>query len=217
MHSYRPAALGIAVALAAGLATMFLHPTGQDVTRVADSGGTNLLVTGVHAMAIIAQPLIVCGMIALTALLGLSKPVPVAALVFFCMSSVAVLIEAAASGFLAPLVVSGFGTADELRRNAMMADLRYTGQLNQSFASIQVLLSCIAIGLWSWSVWRDRTVTRAVAIVGAVVAIGLLGGRLSGHLSLGIHGYTLVVVAQAIWFATVAVALWRHRATASQA
>jgi hypothetical protein len=212
MHPYRPAALGIAAALAAGLATMFFHPTGQDVTRVAGAGGSNMLVTGLHAMAIIAQPLIVCGMIALTAMLGMRKPVPVAALVFFCMSSVAILIEATASGFLAPLVVRGFGAADELQRNAMMADLRYTGQLNQSFASIQLLLGCVAIGLWSWAAWRDRTVARTVAIVGFVVAVGLLVGRLSGNLSLDIHGYTLVVVAQAIWFGAVAVALWRYRA-----
>jgi hypothetical protein len=210
MNPYRSAAIAIAVALAAGLVTKLFHPSGRDVIQVAEAGGRNLVVTGLHAMAILAQPLLVCGMIALTAMLGFRQPIPVAALVFFCFNSMAVVIEAVASGFLAPLAVRGIAEADEVRRAMMLADLRYTGVINQGFASIQVILASVAILLWSWSAWRGRTISRAVWIVGALAGIGILAARLGSLLPLHVHGYLLVVVSQGVWFGTVAVALWRQ-------
>jgi hypothetical protein len=211
MHPYRPAAIAIAVALAAGVVTMLFHPSGRDVIQAAEAGGRNLLVSGLHAMAILAQPLLVCGMIALTALLGFRKPVPVAALVFFSLNSVAVMIEAVASGFLAPLAVRGIAEADAARRAMMLADLRYTSVINQGFASIQVILASVAILLWSWAAWGEPALPRAVWIIGAVVGLGILAARLGSILPLHIHGYLLIVVAQGVWFAAVATALWRAR------
>ena len=54
MTPYRSASLAILGGLAAGLVTMTLHPTGQEVTGNAAAGATNALVTGLHALAIIA-------------------------------------------------------------------------------------------------------------------------------------------------------------------
>jgi hypothetical protein len=209
MNPHRSASTAIVAGLAAGAVTMFLHPTGQDVTRNATAGGGNALVTGLHALAIVAQPLIMCGMLALAARLGFGRALPVGALVFFALNSVLVVIEATASGFLAPMVVRGMETADAARTAQMLADLRFTGQLNRSIASVQVLLASIAILLYGLACLRDRSVSRAVGIVGVVVGIVLLLLPLSGHLSLGIHGYALVVAIQGVWFVLVAIELWR--------
>ena len=209
MHPYRAAAIATLTGLGAGLLTMTLHPTGQDVVRDAASGGTNLLVTAVHALAILAQPLVVCGMIGLSALLGITRPLVIGGLVFFSMNSVAVLIEAVASGFLAPSVLRGFAEAEPAGQAVMLANLRYTGQLNRSFASVQVLLAAVAILCWSLAARTNAPLRGSVYAGGVAAAVLLIVGRLSGILGLDVHGYGIIVGIQALWLATVAWQLWK--------
>lgn len=209
MNTNRAAALAIAVGSLAGLLTMTLHPTGGDVIRDASSGMTNVLSTSVHWLALVAQPLILAGALALTLRLRARRDLAVSAYVFFTLASVAAVMSAVASGFLAPGVLRGMHEADAATRAVMMSDLRYTRLLNQAFATLYAVFGGIAILLWSAAILVGRELTRALAVYGLLLSTALILGVTSGHLSLGIHGFGLVVLGIGAWMIWAAAQLWR--------
>lgn len=210
MTTDRSAALAITAGSLAGLATMALHPTGRDVVQAASSGGTNALVAAVHWLAIGAQPLVLAGTLALTLRLRARRDLAVGASVFYALASVAVIIAAVASGILAPAVLRNLREADEPTRALMTNGLRYTGLLNQAFASVYVVFSAIAILLWSAAMLVGRELPRALGVYGLVLGAVLLLGVASGHLRLGIHGFGLVVLGVGVWMVWAAGWLWQR-------
>ena len=208
MRTDRSAALALTAGSLAGLVTMALHPTGRDAVRVASSGGTNALATAVHWLAIVAQPLVLAGALALTLRLRERRDLAVGAYVFFALGSVAVIFAAVASGFLAPGVLRGLGEADAPTRALMMSALHYTSLLNQAFAAVYVVLSALAILLWSSAILAGRELSRGLAVYGLVLGALLIVGVLSGHLRLGIHGFGGVVIGQGVWMVWAAGQLW---------
>lgn len=204
----RSAAVALVLGFVAGLVTMATHPTGHDVIERATAGGANTLNSAVHVLALLGQALLVCGCLYLTVHLRTRRDLAVAAFVAFAFGSVAIFIAAGASGFLAPMSVRGIGEADEARRAAMMAALSYTGTINQAFAKLSVLFSCIAIALWSAAILIGREMPRRLGLFGLVLGAGLAGAVWIGVLPLHIHGFMLVVIVQGTWFTLAAVNLW---------
>lgn len=213
MTTNQSAAAAIVAATLAGLVTMAFHPSGHDVVRNASAGASNALVTGVHWLAIVAQPLLLAGMLALTLALGARRDLAVGAFVFYAVAALAVIVAAAASGLLAPATVRGMDGADAAARAAMLDALRWSGLLNRVFAQVYVLLAGVAVVLWSCAMLADATFARWLAGYGIVLGLAMAGGILTGRLSLGIHGFGLVMLGQGIWMAGVAVRLWRHGAS----
>lgn len=209
MSTDRTAAIALLTGSSAGLVTMALHPTGHDVIRNASAGATNTLTTAVHALALLAQPLVLAGALALTLRLRARRDVAVGAYVFFALASVAVIIAAAASGFLAPGVLRGLAGADEPARAVMTSALRYTGLVNQTFAKMHVMFSGIAILLWSGAILTGRELTRALAVYGLLLSVVLILGVASGQLRLDVHGFGFVVLGEGVWMAWAAAQLWR--------
>jgi hypothetical protein len=207
----RSAAIALVAGFGAGLVTMVTHPTGHDVIARASAGGSNALTTGVHILALFGQALLVCGTLGLTWRLRARRDLAVAAFIAFAFASVSVFIAATASGLLAPMSVRGIGEADEVRRAAMMDALAYTGLINQAFAKLHVLFSCLAIALWSLSMLLGRELSRGLAILGFVLGTPLALAAATGVLPLDIHGFLLVVLTEGAWFTWAAVALWNER------
>jgi hypothetical protein len=210
MIDNRAAAFLLVAGSAAGLVTMVTHPTGHDVIRNASMDDPNTLVRGVHALALVGQPLLLAGTLGLSTHLRSQRALATTAWLFFAMAAVAVLIAAAASGFVAPQVLRGFAQADEAARATMLSALRYTGALNQAFAQIYVLLTGMALVLWSAAIWRGRELPRGLAVYGAVVGVAFVVGIIAGVLPLDIHGFGAVVLAQSVWMVVGAVTLRRR-------
>jgi hypothetical protein len=208
MSTDRTAAIALVAGSLAGLVTMALHPTGRDVVHSA-SGASYTLATGVHVLAMLAQPLLLAGTVALTLRLRARRDVAVGAYAFFALASVAVVIAAAASGLLAPAFLQGVSQADESERAVVMAALHYTAHLNQAFAMLYVMFSGVAILGWSGAMLAGRELSRALAVYGLVLGAALLLGLASGHLRLNIHGFGAVMLGEAVWMAWVAAHLWR--------
>jgi hypothetical protein len=81
------------------LLVLGLHPTAHDLT--ADSGHRMMLVNYlVHGIALASQPVVLLGLIGLSAYLGWT-PLSTAGLVFYCLSVVGTMTAALASGFAA--------------------------------------------------------------------------------------------------------------------
>lgn len=204
----RSAAVALVLGFVAGLATMATHPTGRDVIAQASAGGTNLFNSAVHALALLGQALLVAGCLYLTWHLRARRDLAALAFVNFAFASVTIILAGAASGFLAPMSVRGIAEADEARRAAMLAALSYTGLLNQAFAKISVLFSCVAIALWSAAILIGREMSRRLGLFGLVLGTGLVGLVWLGLLPLDIHGFGFVVIVEGTWFTSAALGLW---------
>ena len=209
MTTDRTAALAILAGFALGLVTMALHPTGREVVAAARAGHGAGLNAVVHAMAIVGQGLALAGLLAFTRRFAGGHDVAVGAFVLYALASVAVLVAASASGFVAPGVLRGLAGADEATSAAAMQALRYTGVLNQAFATVYVLLAGCALLLWAAATLLDRTGGAAFAAAGACIGGALIAGIASGHLRLHIHGFGAVMLAQGAWFGWAALRMWR--------
>ena len=210
MSPHRTASFALIAGSLAGVATMAMHPTGQDLVRNATAGEANLLVTAAHSLALVGQVLLLAGALALTDRLRARRDLAVGGFVFFACGSVAVSIAGIASGFIAPLVLRGMNAAGEAARLAMMNDLHYTSAINQAFAKVYVMLAAAAFLLWSVAILAGREIHRGLGVLGIVLGSAMLLGLSSGHLRLDIHGFGAVVLGQTLWFMWAALLLLRY-------
>lgn len=204
----RSAALALSAGSLAGLVTMALHPTGHDVIENATLGLANIRSIAVHWLAIVAQPAVLAGALGLTLRLRTRRDLAVGAYVFFAVASIAVIVAAIASGLLGSEVVDGLDEVDAATRALMLRELRYTGEINEVFAAVYVVLSGIAILLWSSAIILGRELSRALGAFGVTLSLLLIAGVLSGHLQLGIHGFGAVVLGEGVWMTWAAAGLW---------
>lgn len=196
--------VALIVSTAAGLLTMALHPLPHDVFGVADPRSAVALGAYVHGLAIAATMIGFLGALALYVRTNDAARFSLAALVAFGFAAVAVMVAAAVSGFIA----GGLALAKEPSPRAVV---QLAGLFNQAFAKIHVVSTCAAILLWSIAIWRGRTLSRALAVYGFVVAPVIAILVIAGHLRLDVHGFGAVVLLQGIWLAAAGILLIRRR------
>jgi len=194
-----------------GLATMALHPTGHDVAR--DPSGQGALGMAAHSLALVGAPVAFYGAFVLTRRLSREGELAELALAFYALATIATVMAATASGFLAPPLIGRLAALDAAldgdARLATEAVLRYNAGVNQAFARILVAASSVAIGLWSIAILRTRMMRRVWGWYGCAIAALALVALLSGRLRLDVHGFGAVVLLQAVWLVMVGVELRR--------
>jgi uncharacterized membrane protein len=208
MTTDRSAALALTAGSLAGLVIMALHPTGGDIARD-PSGGALRLAKAVHWVAIVAQPLVLAGTLAITLRLRTRRDLAVGAFISFAVASICVILAATASGIVSTGVLEGMHDPGAGDMTSVESFGHYTFLWNQAFASIYVVLGGIAIALWSAAILSCREPPRALGVYGVAFGAALVAGIASGHLTLGVHGFGLVILGQGAWMIWAAVALWR--------
>ena len=190
------------IAAAAGVLVMAVHPVGGHhsggVMSRQDMDAMALMMRLVHGFAILTLPILFLGALALTRYLNRPNRIAIVALVFYGFALTALMIAACMDGFIAPAVMNKVVAGDP------MADFRrlfleYTWTINQSLAGVFTVGACIAILLWSVEIWRSRLMSRALAVYGVVLAIGISVVYLSGRLPLTAHGFGIVTFVQSLW------------------
>ena len=184
----------------ATLITMSLHPSGHDLVNAGGQGRMALLVTLSHALAEIAMPILFLGALALARRLAAPDRFSIAALVMYGFAMCAGMTAAAVSGFVAPGLARQLAIAAPATRDAWQIVFAYNGGLNQAFARILVVASSTAIALWSVSIIRSRALAVWTGIYGLLIGPLLIIAVAPGFLKLNVHGFGLVVIAQAVWF-----------------
>jgi hypothetical protein len=192
-----------------GLATMALHPTGSELAQgVGRSVWPALLNVFAHSLAIASCPLMLFGAFGFTRRLSTGYGLADLALATYAFALVAVMSAAIASGFIAPHVIEALGHA-EGQRPIIGSLFHFNYQVNQAYAKVFVVLSAIAIVLWSVAILRARSFARGIGIFGCVVGGLLLIGMVSGHLRLNLHGFGTIMLIESAWLIAVGVTLYR--------
>lgn len=197
----------------ATLVIMGLHPTAHDLFGEAGRSAARLNLI-VHALAIASCPVLLFGA------LGVNRRFPsghvwaTGAIVFWGFALVAVMCAALASGLIAPQLIQWITSGDEANRQTYHALLAYNGQVNQAFAKVHVAMSSVAILLWSIAIIARRAFARPIGWLGCVVGVGVLVGLFSGHITLDVHGFGVVILLQAAWLICVGAQMIWSRAEA---
>jgi len=188
---------------------MMLHPAAADLFAAGQFETVANVLTAVHALGLISTPIIFLGALGLSQRLASPDRLSLAALVAYGFGLAAIMNAAVASGFLAPSLGRRIEAASGSAVDVWRVAFRYNGEVNQAYALVFVVASSVAIVLWSVSILRGRVFDHGVGYYGCVLGPATLALVLSGHLTLGVHGFGMIVLSQTIWFVIAAVLLWR--------
>jgi hypothetical protein len=191
--------------------TMGLHPTGHDLQVPGQLTPVMHMIVAVHALALICLPIMFLGAWGLSRQLTSPNRLSMMALVFYGFATVAVMNAAAVSGFMSPYIAKQMAEADPAMHDMWHAMMHYNGQLNQAFAMVFVVAASVAILLWSIAVVKQKNFSISAGIYGCILGPGTIVAVVSGHVTLGVHGFGMIVLGQAIWYVFVGVTLMRMR------
>ena len=195
----------------ASIITMSLHPTGHDIFVPGRFHAVAQMAVAVHALALLSLPVMFLGACGLSLRLAAPNRLAWAGLVIYAFALLAVMNAAVASGLIAPGLARRILDAAPAGSEGWDIVFHYNFELNQAFALVFVVASSAAILLWSSAILRDGQLARGVGTYGCILGPISLLAVLSGHLQLGVHGFGLVVVGQALWFIPAGVSLCRSK------
>ena len=192
-----------------GIFVMAVHPVGgHGLLAPHDMQMLALRDRVVHGFAIALLPMVFLGALALSQWLRGAGRLPLAALVVFGFAVVAIMAAGAMSGFVGADILGRMVEGDpKLESRRMLLD--YTFRINQAFASIYAVGSCVAIAMWSAVIVRTRQLAPALGIYGLLIGLAIPAALFAGVLTLDVHGMGLVALAQAVWFVSAGWALRR--------
>jgi hypothetical protein len=210
MTDDRRGGIALIAGAAGAIVTMSVHPSGHDLFAPGQFAAMARLAVVAHALALASVPVSFLGAMALSRRVATPERLALAALLTYAFASVAVMTAAIVSGFIGPTLVRRILEAEPSTKSGWEIALRYNGLLNQAFARVYVVASSVAVVLWSASILRSGALARGVGIWGCLVGPVIVIALLSGHLTLGVHGFGLVVLAQASWFIAVGALMLRR-------
>jgi len=203
MTDDRKAGIALIAGSLGGIVTMAIHPTGA-ASLTADQVAHLSLVSAIaHSLAMLSVLLVFLGACGLARRLAAADRISFAAIVTYGFACVAIMIAAAVSGFIVPDIMKHMVRDDPAAARQWQIVIAGIFPINQAFARIYSVAASIAIILWSVSAFRNGGLGRSVAIYGCVIAPLLILGIVIGYLRLDVHGMTVVMLGQVIWFIVV--------------
>lgn len=183
-----------------------IHPqlTAHELTAVLKQMIAGAVFNGwVHGILIALYVVLLSGLIGLSRLLGLHRPLVSLAAVAYGVGTIAMTGAAVINGFALSLFAGRYPAVKPEQASAVAASINAMSSISGTWAGIGAVASSMAILVWSLELLRlggGWRVTGAIGIaIGAAASILLV----SGTLILNVHGFMLLVFSQAVW--TVAV------------
>ena len=199
MTDNRKAGIALIAGSLGSMVTMGLHPRGNGSLTAEQLAHLSSQSAAVHSLAIISFVLMFLGACGLVQRIAAADRIAFSALVTYGFACVAIMIAAAVSGFIVPdimrhMVRDAPASAPQWRMIVISIF-----EINQAFARIYSVGASAAIILWSVCALRNGGLSRAVAIYGCIIGSLITVGIGIGHITLDVHGMTVVALGQAIW------------------
>jgi hypothetical protein len=211
MTDNRMSGLALILGSAGTIITMALHPTGHNLFAPGQLEPMARMTFFVHVLALVCMPALFLGAWGLSRQLMSPRRFSIVALVMYGFGTVAAMIAAAVSAFIFPNVARQIATGTPAASDAARIMFNYTVEIVQAFARVLVLMSSAAIVLWSISVVKSKQFGTGLGIYGCILGPVTVVAVFSGHLSLDVHGFGMVMLTQAIWCVVAGVTLWRMK------
>jgi hypothetical protein len=200
----RKAGIALIAGSIGGIVTMAVHPRGGGSLSAAEVPHLALVSGVAHSLALVSVLLLFLGACGVARRLAASDRLSFAAIVTFGFACVAIMIAGAVSGFIIPDIMKHMIRDVPSAAPQWHIVMDSIFQINQAFSRIYSVAASIAIILWSATALRNGGLGRGVAIYGCIISPLIILGIAIGHLRLDVHGMTVVMVGQVIWFILVA-------------
>lgn len=210
MHSGKISGAALIVGAIGGVGTMIIHPVGAHLgASPADLHAAADMTRLAHAIALVSMPLMLFGYADFSRRLGFTRASALAGLTFQAFAVMAVLSATLMSGMVMGELLDTAANPGRHGTEHLQGQMHYTFVLNQAYSAVYTLASAAAIAAWSLGLWAAGRL-RGLAILGAVVAVGQAGFMaIGGDDALSVHGFMLIIFAQAAWAIGIGVALLR--------
>lgn len=209
MTDDRKAGIALIAGSLGGILTMAVHPRGAVSLSAEQVAHLSMASAAAHTLALLSVLLLFLGACGLARRLAAADRISFAAIVTYGFACVAVMIAAAVSGFIVPGIMKHMVRDVPAATHQWEIVIAGIFQINQAFSRIFSVGASMAIILWSVCALRNGGLGRGVAIYGCVVAPLIILGIGIGHLRLDVHGMTVIMAGQVIWYILAGLQLMR--------
>jgi hypothetical protein len=210
MTDNRKAGIALILGSIGGVVTVAIHPVGGNKLSPDEVGHFAWMSGAAHTLALASVLLLLLGSCGLTQTLAAPDRVAFSALVTFAFSTVGIMVAGTVSGWVVPGIMKLMAHDAAANAPAWRIAMVSIFQINQAMSRIYSVGAALAITLWSASSLQQSRLSRAVAVFGCIVAplVALL--ILVGHLRVDVHGMTVVMVSEVVWFIGMGIGLLRE-------
>ena len=195
----------------ASLALLANHPGGNPgsfADLIKDEAAHQVVDGVVHGGFVITLVALIICFVLLSRLLGLAKNSVVIGLVCFCAGCGALIASMVLDGFATPAIAVRFAGVNDLQPAKTLFIL--VGTLIRFLMPMGLLFQFVAMFSWSWAIVKGPGLSRAVGLLGSVVAIILIVAIFAIPTAMAAHVILGGVALQAIWYLAIAALLFNR-------
>ena len=195
----------------ASLALLANHPGGNPgsfADLIKDEAAHQVIDGVVHGGFVITLVALMICFVFLSRLLGLARSAVVIGLVCFCVGSGAIIASMVLDGFATPAIAVRFAGADDLQPAKTLFIL--LGTLIRFLMPMGLLFQFVAMLSWSWAIVKRPGLSRAVGLLGSVMAIILMVAIFAIPTAMATHVILGGMALQVVWYLAIAALLFSH-------
>jgi hypothetical protein len=207
----RGLAAAFTVCALASLTLLANHPGGNPgsfADLIKDEAAHQVIDGVVHGGFVITLVALIICFVLLSRLLGLAKSPVVIGLVCFCAGCCALIASMVLDGFATPAIAVRFAGVDDLQPAKTLFIL--VGTLIRFLMPMGLVFQFVAMLSWSWAIAKRPGLSRAVGLLGSVVAIILIVAIFAIPAAMAAHVILGGVALQAIWYLAIAALLFNR-------
>jgi hypothetical protein len=207
----RGLAAAFLVCALASLTLLVKHPGGNpgSFADLIKNEAAHQVIDGVvHGGFVITLLALIICFVLLSRLLGLATSSVVIGLVCFCAGCAALIASMMLDGFATPAIAVRFAGVDDLQPAKTLFIL--VGTLIRFLMPMGLLFQFVAMLSWSWAIVKRPGLSRAVGLLGSVVAIILIVAIFAIPTAMAAHIILGGIVLQSIWYLALAALLFNR-------
>jgi hypothetical protein len=207
----RGLAAAFLVCALASLALLASHPGGNPgsfADLIKDEAAHQLIDGVVHGGFVITLVALTICFVFLSRLLGSAGTSVVIGLVCFCVGCGALTASMVLDGFATPAIAARYAAADDLQPAKTLFIL--VGTLIRFLMPMGLLFQFVAMLSWSWAIVKRPGLSRAVGLLGSVVAVILIVAIFAIPTAMAAHVILAAIALQAIWYLAIAALLFNR-------
>jgi len=195
----------------ASLTLLVNHPGGNPgsfADLIKDEAAHQVIDGVVHGGFVITLVALIICFVLLSRLLGLAKSSVVTGLVCFCAGCAALIASMMLDGFATPAIAVRFAGVDDLQPAKTLFIL--IGTLIRFLMPMGLLVQFVAMLSWSWAIVKRPGLSRAVGLLGSVMAIILMVTIFAIPTAMATHVILGGMALQVVWYLAIAALLFSH-------
>jgi len=194
------------------VATLGLHPTGRGMFDPNQVESVARALVMVHSLGLASLPLWFLGACGLSKRIGTDDWLVMTGLGIYGFALAAILNAVVFDGLVTPGLARAIVNAAPDRVVGWKIAFNYNALVDEAFLRVFLVLSSVAILLWSCAILRSGALSPTLGIIGCLLGTLAAVGQVAGLIGRNPHILTMVLLGQALWLSGAGWQLYREKA-----